>query len=306
MGIDLTAAAVAAATLAGFAGRWHWLLDLTSHFRWYWLLAAVGCLTAAVWKRRWAAGAAALLAVALNLVPILPYWLPSDQADGGGAPLEIISLNVLADNTDTDRTIAYLRHRGADVVVLLEVSRTWADALDELDALYPHRVVEPRDDKFGIAVLSQWPLEEPRVITPADGPPAVVTVLRREASACLLVAVHPPAPVSADWSAWRDTQLAAFGQLVAVADRPTILAGDLNATPWCFGFRRLVATSGLRDSAVGRGIQATWNAHRPVPRIPIDHVLVSPDILVLSREVGRDVGSDHLPVEARVSLPESR
>ena len=186
------------------------------------------------------------------------------------------------------------------------MSRTWADALDELDALYPHRVVEPRDDKFGIAVLSQWPLEEPRVITPADGPPAVVTVLRREASACLLVAAHPPAPVSADWSAWRDAQLAASGQLVAVADRPTILAGDLNATPWCFGFRRLVATSGLRDSAVGRGIQATWNAHRPVPRIPIDHVLVSPDILVLSREVGRDVGSDHLPVEARVSLPESR
>ena len=32
--IDLAAVAAAAATLAGFAGRWHWLLDLTNHFRW--------------------------------------------------------------------------------------------------------------------------------------------------------------------------------------------------------------------------------------------------------------------------------
>jgi endonuclease/exonuclease/phosphatase (EEP) superfamily protein YafD len=302
-GSDLFAAATAAMTCAGFAGGWHWLLDLTSHFRWYWLVAAVVCLGVAAWQRRRLAFSVAVVALLANIWPLAAYWLPREQGTDGGSPLQIVSLNLLADNTATDRTLAYLRHSGADVVVLAEVTPAWAEALAELDALYPHRVVEPRDDKFGIALLSQWPLAEPRVITPADGPPAIVAVLERDASTCLIVAAHPPAPISAAWSAWRDAQLDAFAELVAGADRPAILVGDLNTTPWSHVFGRLVATSGLRDSALGYGIQSTWNAHRPVPRIPIDHVLVSPDIRVLDRRVGPGVGSDHLPVEARLVLP---
>ena len=301
--IELAALAVAAASVAGFGGRWHWLLDLAAHFHWYWFLAALACLAAAAWQRRWLAAGLAAAAVVVNLWLLLPYWVPSELGTDGGAPLEIVSLNLLADDRATEPALAYLRTRGADVVVLLEVSEAWAEALGELDALYPHRVIEPRDDMFGIAVLSQWPLAEPRVITPADGPPAIVAVVEREASACLLVAAHPPAPISAEWTAWRDAQLDDLAQLVAAADRPTILAGDLNTTPWTGSFRRLLATSGLRDSALGQGLQPTWNARRPLPRIPIDHVLVSEEIRVLSRGVGRSVGSDHLPVEARLVLP---
>jgi endonuclease/exonuclease/phosphatase (EEP) superfamily protein YafD len=301
--IDLVSAGVAAASLAGFAGRWHWLLDLTSHFRWYWLLAAAACLAAAAWRRRRLASMAAAAALAANLWLLLPYWLPSERGADGGAEIEIVSLNLLADTTDSAAAVDYLRHGGADLVVLLEVTPAWAEALAVLEPLFPHRIIESRDDKFGIAILSQWPLAEPEVIMPADGPPAIVAVLERSGSACLVVAAHPPAPISAEWSAWRDTQLDAFAQRVAEAGRPTILAGDLNTTPWASGFRRLVAKSGLRDSALGHGIQATWNAHRPVPRIPIDHVLVSDEIRVLDRRVGPAVGSDHLPVEARLVLP---
>lgn len=301
--IDLAAVASAAATLAGFAGRWHWLLDLTSHFRWYWLLGGTVCLAAAAWQRSRLAIAAAAVAVAVNLWLLLPYWLPAELGRDGGMTIDLVSLNLLADLTDTAPAIDYLRQRGADLVVLLEVTPAWAEALVELESLYPHRVVESRADKFGVALLSRWPLDEPRVITPADGPPAIVATLRREAAACRVIAAHPPAPISAAWSAWRDAQLDALGKLVAESAGPTILAGDLNTSPWGHGFGRLLTTSGLRDSALGRGIQPSWNAHRPVPRIPIDHVLVSPEIRVLDRRIGPVVGSDHLPVEARLVLP---
>lgn len=303
LGIDLAATGVAAATLAGFSGRWHWLLDLASHFSWYWFLAATACLAAATWQRRRTAGGLAAAALAINLWLLLPYWVPSERGTDGGTPLELVSLNVWADNTATDRAIAYLRGCGADVVVLLEVNTAWAEALAQLESLYPYRVIEPRDDKFGIALLSMWPLREPSVITPADGPPVIVATLEREASACLLVAAHPPAPISAEWTAWRDAQLEALGRLVAAADLPAILAGDLNTSPWSHGFSQLLATSGLRDSALGHGIQPTWNAQRPLPRIPIDHVLVSKEIRVLGRAVGPGVGSDHFPVEASLVLP---
>ncbi len=300
---DLAACGLAAVTLAGFAGGWHWLLDLTSHFRWYWLVAALAWGVVAG-RRCGRAGIVCLtLAIAANAWAILPAWLPPSGGTDGGESLELVSLNVFAHNADKDRTLAYLRRRGADVVVLVEIDAAWAEALESLAALYPHRVVEPREDLFGVAVLSQLPLESPRVEEFAAGPPAIVTGVRRGERGCLLVAAHPPAPISAAWSARRDAQLEAIGDLAAADERPVIVAGDLNATPWSHGFRRLVAARGLRDSAAGRGLQATWNARHWAPRIPIDHVVVSPEIRVLARAVGPDVGSDHLPVEATLVVP---
>jgi len=120
---------------------------------------------------------------------------------------------------------------------------------------------------------------------------------------CLLMAAHPPAPIAADWSARRHAQLAAIGDLAATEARREIVAGDLNTTPWSHGFRQLVRLRSLRDSGVGRGVQATWNARRWVPRIPIDDVVVSPEVRVIDRRVGPDVGSDHRPVEATLAIP---
>ncbi len=301
--VALPAYGLAAVTLAGFAGGWHWLLDLTSHFRWYWLLAALAWVVVAAGRLRRSALVALAVAITANAGAILPYWLPAAGGSDGGEPLEIVSLNVFAPNADKDRTLAYLRQRGADVVVLVEVDAAWAEALASLAPLYPHRVIEPRDDMFGVAVLSQLPLEAARVEELADGPPAIVTGVRRGEQGVLLVAAHPPAPISAAWSARRDAQLAAIGELAAAVSQPVIVAGDLNATPWSHGFRQLVAARGLRDSAAGHGLQASWNARHWAPRIPIDHVVVSPEIRVVARTVGPDVGSDHLPVEATLVVP---
>ncbi len=300
---DLPAWGLAAATLAGFAGRWHWLLDLTSHFRWYWLLATLVWFAVTSRRRSRLATACLVFAVGANTWAILPYWLPSARPATTGDRLTIVSLNLLVDNPHEDRVLAYLRHENADVVVLLEVSHAWADALVELEPLYPYRVVEPRRDPFGIAVLSKLPLTEPRVVEFAGGSPAIITGLPVGKAGCLLMAAHPLAPVSADWSARRDAQLEAMGAQAGEEPRPVIVAGDLNTTPWGYGFRQLMAPRGLRDSALGRGVQSTWHARYWAPRIPIDHIVVSPDIGVEARTVGPDVGSDHLPVEATLVVP---
>lgn len=79
--------------------------------------------------------------------------------------------------------------------------------------------------------------------------------------------------------------------------------GDFNMTPWSPKFRQLVADSHLRDTVRGFGLQPTWPAGAPQFWIPIDHVLVSPDILVVDRRVGPDLGSDHYPVIVDIQLP---
>lgn len=300
---DLPAWLLGALTLAGFAGRWHWLLDLTSHFRWYYLLAALVWYAITSRRRSRLATAWLAIAVGLNTWAMMPYWLPSTTNADDGDPLAIVSLNVRFENPDKQRTIAYLRDHNADVVVLLEVDDAWATALRDLESIYPHRVVTPQPGLFGIAVLSRVPLDTPRVVEPGGGSTTVIAGLACGEQGCLLMAAHPLAPVSAEWSARRDAQFAAMGELTAGESRPVIVAGDLNATPWSHGFRALAAPRDLRDSAIGRGVQATWNARLWAPRIPIDHVLVSPEIGVQSRTVGPDVGSDHLPVEASLVVP---
>jgi endonuclease/exonuclease/phosphatase (EEP) superfamily protein YafD len=79
--------------------------------------------------------------------------------------------------------------------------------------------------------------------------------------------------------------------------------GDLNATPWSRPFVHLVESSGLCDTRAGFGVQASFPAASWLLRIPIDHVLASCGIGVQSRRIGRDVGSDHLPVIVDLVVP---
>jgi endonuclease/exonuclease/phosphatase (EEP) superfamily protein YafD len=100
----------------------------------------------------------------------------------------------------------------------------------------------------------------------------------------------------------RNSQLRELGDFVKRSPLPTIVAGDLNSTPWSVAFRDVVSRSGLRDSALGLGVHGTWNAHTWI-RIPIDHALIPPKAVVVRRAVGPDVGSDHFPLEITIAFP---
>jgi endonuclease/exonuclease/phosphatase (EEP) superfamily protein YafD len=87
-----------------------------------------------------------------------------------------------------------------------------------------------------------------------------------------------------------------IAQYISGIQGARILAGDLNVTSWSPFFKDWLRESGLHDSRLGFGVQATWPTTSPLFLIPLDHVLVSPDIQVMQRQVGADVGSDHRPV----------
>lgn len=312
-GLDLPAVGLLAVTVAGWC-RWHWIPELAGHFSWYWLCGAAAGLLAAVFAGRWWTRVGLAVAVAVNAWPLLPYWLPADGPRLEGAAraaatevpaltVSIISLNLLASNRDADRVVAYLRDRRADLVGLLEVDDFWAAATERLADLYPRRLVVPRNDNFGIALLSRLPLDAVHDVTFAAAVPTIVADVRHAGGDFTFIATHPPSPVRGDLSRLRDAQLRDIADFVATADRPCIVAGDFNATPWSAACREFAARSGLRDTAVGRGVQSTWNARLWLPRIPIDHVFAPPGTTVIRRAVGPDVGSDHLPVEADVLLP---
>ena len=295
-----------ALTLAGSCGTWHWALDLCSHFRWYYFVAAAvfGVL---IWRKRRRAAMAALgVALLWNGGLLAPYYLPSSQPDiaEGGATVSLISLNVYTANTDKRAVIDYLRERSADLVVVMEVDERWEQALAELHDVYPHQFIQSRPDNFGIGLLSREPLAQKQFVNAGNTHlPTIVARVEREGRDFIIVATHPLPPIGASNTLERDAQLRAVADTVKASSLQCVVAGDFNATPWSSAFRYLTTRSGLRDSALGRGIQGSWNAKSPLMRIPIDHVLVPANVKVIRRAVGANVGSDHFPVEVEFVLP---
>lgn len=303
--LEFCAIGLALATVAGSLGAWHWTLDLFSHFRCYYFGFAVVTLIG-VWRRkqsvlRWCLAAVLLWNGAL-IAPYLPYARPETQGDK--IPISIVSLNVHTRNPEKKTVIDYLRKARPDLIVVMEIDVEWTAALKELHDLYPHRLMNPRSDNFGIGLLSMWPLSRPRIVDFADNDlPSIVATVQHESSKFQMIATHPLPPIGGVRAEERNRQLRKAADFVKTSTDPTVVAGDFNATPWSSAFHDFAKHSELQDSAIGRGVQASWNARAWFMRIPIDHVFVPAGTRILDRDIGPNVGSDHFPVEAKFVLP---
>ena len=303
--LDVAAVLLAGFTLMGNLGHRHWLLDLCAHFRWHGGVAGVVLAAALLLFRRrrtwwlllpWLAVGFALT---INGLAVAPYYLPNADAGGprphAGEP-RLLMFNVRTENRARDMVVEHLRQRAADFVFVLEIDRRWVEALQALRDLYPHQTLEPADHNFGIGFLSRRPPGQVRVVESPSLPAMIVADVEAAGRPLRLLGVHPMPPIGRERHRLRAEQ---FEAMLPWIDRevPTIVAGDLNATPWSTPFVEFIARSGLRDSGLGRGLPSTWNARLLAPGIPIDHVLVPAAIAVTDRIVGPDLGSDHLPLE---------
>ncbi len=308
----LTAAGLLAclATLTSFTGQFWWGFELTTHFRAQYALTLGGLALILLTLRRWRwstlLGAFALLNLAF-LVPAFWEDDPAIPAAENRPALRALLANVNAENRDFQRIRDLIATADPDIVVLLEATPWLLDRLRDLDQRYPHRLAEPRDDLFGIALFSRHPLVQGQIIRFDDktSPPVIVATISAAARPLTLIGAHLWPPVSAEWAEGRNRQLRALADRVRQSQTPSLVLGDLNLSPWSPWFARLLADSGLRDSRRGRGIQPSWPAGWPPLWIPIDHALFSEGIRIRQREIGPAIGSDHYPiiVDFQVSDP---
>ncbi len=297
-------------TVTGFLGGAWYAFDLTANFR----VQYLGCLVVAailfLLGQKWTWAVVCVAFALVNLVEILPAFTgrgkPQSTASGR---VRLLLANVLSSNKDYGRMQELIRTEQPDVVGIIEASSGWMEALSVFEETYPHVVSRPREDNFGIALLSRFPFEKSEIIEVGDAMvPSAMARIRSNDREFTIVATHPPHPVRRSGFKYRNRQLEAAAEYVRSLEGPVILCGDLNTTPWSPFFKKLLRQSGLRDSRRGRGIQPTWpgQARLPLLRIPLDHVLRSPDVAILRRKIGPDIGSDHLPVIVEFSLSETR
>jgi len=204
----------------------------------------------------------------------------------------VLSANVLGDNTDMTRLLALIDQAQPDVIALQEVRPQASIDLAALTA-YPHRLIIPQPDNFGIGLLSRTPLTDLE-IHHWEGYVSVSGYV--QPSGPWVLVTHPPPPNSARLAEARDRVLEEVGAR-ARGVKSAVVAGDLNQTPWAVGFGGWLRDAHLREACPRWSLTTTWPSGALLwAGITIDHVLITEDWRLSGYEVGPDIGSDHRPV----------
>ena len=293
--------ALVGATLCTFgAARW-WAFELSTHFEVQYLIGST-CAFLLAGFRRSLVGlllAGVLCGVHGGRVLALQGDAVEVEAGSGSEPaLRLLLSNVQTSNQDSRSLLSLIADEGPDVICLLEVDRRWLDDLQSIETTYPHFERHPRNDNFGIAIYSKIPFEDvDRIDLGTGAKPSIRAQVEHAGRPLHILVTHPVPPIGRYNGQSRDGQIEDLAHLARDLGSRTVIAGDLNATPWTPAFEQLLDTGNVRDSMQGYGVHATWPARWPSwLRIPIDHILLGEDVMLLDRRVGPFTGSDHRPV----------
>lgn len=288
--------------LGVFADR-SWLLGLIPHFRPQLAVAALVIGIGALMVSAWHPAILSFVVLAVNAMPVLPYLYPSAAKSDGHPLLVIMALNLLHTATKPERLKALIDRVSPDLLVLTELPQDHRSLIAFVGAAFPHRYVNGSNTAQDVAVLSRLPIAAAETDRNAGAPIVQLDLMHPAAGSVRLIALHPFWPIG-KLDRLQRSQLEAVIQLAVKAGTPpVILAGDLNTTPWSPRFVRLLRGAGLKDSARARVLAATWLHPFPLIGLPIDHILVSPDIGVVQSRVHAFLGSDHRPISATLRLP---
>jgi vancomycin resistance protein VanJ len=228
--------------------------------------------------------------------------LLTDKSSAGG-DLTVLTHNVNADNPDPDGTARDVIAAGADVVALEELAESQAPRYArDLAAAYPYHSVQGT-----VGLWSRYPISG---VAPVDIRMGWTRAMRAAVSTpdgkvAVYVAHLPSVRVKFDagfTAGQRDRAADALGRAISAEPlHSVVLLGDLNGT---MNDRALASvTSQMRSTqgAAGNGMGFSWPAGMPMARI--DQIMVKGAEPRSSWTLPR-TGSDHLPVAARLQLPQ--
>jgi endonuclease/exonuclease/phosphatase (EEP) superfamily protein YafD len=214
--------------------------------------------------------------------------------------LTLLTANVLMTNTQCPEVLALVRKHRPDLVLVLEASANWARELRPLEADYPHRLLHPLENTYGMLFYSKLPLQhvELRHLVQTDIPSLYAQVALRSGQVVHFYGVHPqpPSPTEHYRSTERDAELVLVGREARQQTGPVLVAGDLNDVAWSHTTRLFQRISGLLDPRVGRGLFSTFHAQYFFLRWPLDHVFVSHHFRLRTLRRLPACGSDHFPM----------
>jgi len=291
-----------------YFGRLWWGFDLLSHFRVYYLIGFWVLAMVLLGARLFRVAAVSVLFCAIQLFAILPYYIPQVQsvAQERVKTDKIIFANVHYNHKDPEQIAQFLDKHQPDLVLFAEMTpELFAQLRGKIEEEYPYNFYKNGKQSFDLAIFTKTkPTNQVRVhYFGKNNVPALELQTTQNDKVLSVILSHPYSPLTGNSQNARNSELRATAEYIADKNDPTILIGDLNTTSWSPIFHDMLTIADLNDSREGEGILSSWNSSLPpVMRIPIDHALVSDEIMVHNREVLESIGSDHLPILIEVSV----
>ncbi|NVM41793.1 endonuclease/exonuclease/phosphatase family protein [Ochrobactrum intermedium] len=306
----LAAVALSVPLVLGFLGAVHPALDSFSHFRAH-IAALLAVLTLPLLFTGMRREAAMLLLFAVMALSttigaardFLSGSTGAQADEQAGARYSLVQINLREDNPEPKRILQMIAREKPDVITYEEASDQWTKWLTILQGSYPYHLNCADDpNTWGVGILSKRPFsEEAQTACVGDGLLAIAPI-NFGGTTVHVAALHFSWP----WPRWQPHQLRYIEPELQKLNGPLIIAGDFNAAPWSNAVRRVEYASGARHLT---GIGGTWMTHllpvtlAPYIGLPIDQILVSPEIGGAKVSAREDAGSDHLPVRLEFSVP---
>jgi endonuclease/exonuclease/phosphatase (EEP) superfamily protein YafD len=300
--LALSVLALSLCVVAGFFGAEARPFDSVGHFRYQLALVLLAFALVALLARAWTTLAVSIGSAALGLAFSLPWLLPQEarQAPAGQPSYTLLQMNLLYDAPDKAEALRRIGETRPDIVTLQEVTFSWQGLFQTLAETYPFQTYcGLENERDGVAILSRRPFLGEALCQGRNG--RVTQWVDLNGRALAVTALHLDWP----WPKHHWEQIEAMGESLKRDGGPSLLGGDFNAAPWSAAVREVADLGGWR---IVRGIGPTWLTLRFSaiwPRwlgLPIDQLLVSPEILVDRVETLARTSSDHLPVLLRFSL----
>lgn len=265
------------------------------------------------------------LTVLVGLLMVVPT-VAAAKPDGGrpARPLTVMTYNIhhgagIDGVLDLERIAVLIEKSGADVIGLQEVDRHWdvRSNWEDQPAWFAQRLkmhyayaanldlppVNPGEPRrqYGTAILSKYPIKNftntllPLYPTGEQRGLAVASIKVRGVD-LRFANTH----LTSNNNAERLEQAHKVVELLGTSKVPTVLVGDLNATPDAPEIKTLTAVLNDTWTEVGVGPGYTIEADNPTKRI--DFQLHSAGLTPRSAAVPVTPASDHLPVVATFTL----
>lgn len=301
---------VAAQLVSIGLSRHLWVADLANFIRLHLMIAGFGLAAIGLIlpSRATRVGALAVLVAAVS-----PYFFLTPQAPSlGGQEFTLVTANVMVDNPDPSGFLQIADVVSADVLVLQEMTPRWQDALIAT-GLWPYESTRNMRANTDMKVFSRFPITSEAPVSPGSRDTgerhASRLELRVHGRPVILYAVHAQTPRSPEmWreraAYFRDLQVSIMGEPAHAA---VIVAGDWNTPSWSPVYRDFLEATGYNATDPRWWPFATRFAVRFGSilwlGVPIDRVVLSPDVGLESIGTGPKFGSNHVPVITRLSIP---